>query len=218
MQVRVVRIGGAYSGSRDPRQHGARARRERVPQARAVAARASDLRTPMVQHCQNFQPSREALERIIPVKNPSTPATPATPSTLHPKLGNVPTQIVHRMHAAFDCCTQAQHMSKDTGLRGEPGHSHGINGSTNTGAHGHTDHTEQPHNHPNPPTHPHARRPKPRPPPQPRSQCKPPCWYRKFRCPKAHAARKGSRKVDASERCNERSSRTMTRQKALMAL
>ena len=39
---------GAYSGARDPRQHGARARA-----ARAVAARASDLRTPMVQHCQN---------------------------------------------------------------------------------------------------------------------------------------------------------------------
>ena len=28
---------------------------------------------------------------------------------------------------------------------------------TFTGAHGHTDDTEEPHIHPNPPTHPHAR-------------------------------------------------------------
>ena len=190
MQVRAVRIGGAYSGSRDPRQHGARARgasecRRHVQLQRAPATCAPQWSS--IVRIFNRREETQALERKNTGKKPLNEKIPVRCRRCrrcrrHPKLGNVPTQIVHRMHAAFDCCTQAQHMSKDTGLRGEPGHSHGINGSTNTGAHGHTDHTDEPHNHPNPPTHPHARRPKPRPPPQPRSQCKPPCWYRKFRC------------------------------------
>jgi hypothetical protein len=44
---------------------------------------------------------------------------------------------------------------------GEPGHTHGTHrthGRTRLGVFtSHTDHTDEPHNHPNPPTHPHAR-------------------------------------------------------------
>ena len=94
-----------------------------------------------------------ALERKRPVKNPSTPATPSTPSTPHPKLGNVPTQTVHRMHVPFDCCTQALRIHVFTGGAGtharETGHTRAHTGTRMQRC---TDHTDEPHNHPNPPT------------------------------------------------------------------
>jgi hypothetical protein len=39
--------------------------------------------------------------------------------------------------------------------RGEPGHTRGTQDRGHTGTDGHTDHTDEPHNHPNPTTHPH---------------------------------------------------------------
>ena len=50
-------------------------------------------------------------------------------------------------------------------LRGEPGHTQKSQPRAgthtgHTGAHGHTDHTDEPHNHPNPTTHPHEQRPR----------------------------------------------------------
>jgi hypothetical protein len=67
-----------------------------------------------------------------------------------PKLGNVPTQTVHRMHVPFDRYTQALHMSKDIGGAGKhTGHTRGTHARAHTGT--------RITNHPNPPTHPHAR-------------------------------------------------------------
>ena len=157
-----------------------------------------------------------ALERKRPVKNPSTPSTPATPSTPHPKLGNVPTQTVHRMHVPRKHCV---YMSSP----GEPGHTHGTHTRHGrTRAHGCTDHTDETHNHPNPPTlhertHTHDDRNRQQP-----QSCnliqKLAVLGRKFRCSDMLAASKDCAQGDASKRCIERSSQAKTRQKALMAL
>ena len=139
-------------------------------------------------------------------------------STPHPKLGNVPTQTVQRMHVPRKHCVYI-YMSSP----GEPGHTHG----THTGAHGHTDaritqtnlttipKPSQPTNVT--PTHPHALRPKP---PTAASlfQVNRRVGAGSFVVPTCSAASKDCAQGDASERCIERSSRAKTRQKALMAL
>ena len=110
VQQAVDRRWGVNSGSRDPRQHGARARGARVSAAGTCSrsARASDLRTPMVQHCQNCQTVARtlALERKRPVK-PTEVFKVFKGKVGVPKLGNVPTQTVCASNAcAFlsICC------------------------------------------------------------------------------------------------------------------
>ena len=139
-----------------------RARGARVSAAGTCSrsARASDLRTPMVQHCQNCQTVARtlALERKRPVKNRRCRRCRRC-QTPHPKLGNVPTQTVHRMHVPRKHCV---YMSSP----GEPGHTrrdtHATRAHTGTRMHGSHRRNSQPSQPTNAtPTHPHARRPKP---------------------------------------------------------
>ena len=225
VQVRAVRIGGAYSGSRDPRQHGARARgasecRRHVQLQRAPATCAPQWSS--IVRIFNRREETQALERKNTGKKPLNEKIPVRCRRCrrcrrHPKLGNVPTQIVHRMHAAFDCCTQAQHMSKDTGLRGEPGHSWDkwVDKHGRTRAHGSHRRTSQPSQPTNAPTRTTTE--------TAAAAAAPFTVQTAVLVPEVSLFRntrhaKDARKVDASERCIERSSRTMTRQKALMAL
>ena len=169
---------GAYSGARDPRQHGARARGTCSCSARQRPAHPngptlSELKTA----------SRTlALERKRPVKPTELFELFKEFKVGVPKLGNVPTQTVHRMHVPFDRYSQALriYVKRHRGSRD----THGTH-TRDTRAHTGTRITQT--NHPNPPTHPHARphddrnrgRLNSR---SPVYMYKPPCWCRKFRC------------------------------------
>jgi hypothetical protein len=141
-------------------------------------------------------------------------------STPHPKLGNVPTQTVHRMHVPRKHCVYIYVYTGGAGT-----HARDTHGRTR--AHGCTDHSitqtnlttipkpSQPTNAT--PTHPNALRPKP---PTAASlfQDNRRVGAGSFVVPTSSRHTQGCAQGDASERCIERSSRAKTRQKALMAL